>query len=260
MKTYNILFTELDKCDFIVDYEYHGSLNDYTYNGISYKHSPAFYYDYLNNLYNQFLQEWCSLSDDEKMVARGMAHLLMHKRYFNESFFYDVPSTETIVGMINDKVPTRDIKMAQFLHDMAKQQITFANQVKNFFENKNLIDGKTDKTTENTSLRYNDVKEEINSNNSSCNALIKTEEHAKNLYQTLYDKFGDTMSVAQISSYFSVTARTVRNWETKGYISNISATSSETKSNGDKKRGEEKRFLTYDIAKSIEIQRKFAKL
>ena len=260
MKTYNILFTELDKCDFIVDYDYHGCLEGYTYNGISYKQSPAFYYDYLNNLYNQFLQEWCSLSDDEKMVVRGMAHMLLHKRYFNESFYYDVPSMETIEGMIHDKVPTRDIKMAQFLHDMAKQQITFANQIKNFFENRNPIYGETDKVIENVSLRHNDIENRTKSDDSSYNTLTEIEEYSKNLYQTLHDKYGDTMSVAQISTYFKVTPRTIRNWESKGIIKNISTTSAETKSNGGKKRGEEKRFLTYDIASNIEMQRKFAKL
>ena len=51
MKAYGKLFEELDKCEFIVDYEYNDSLEDYTYNGVTYKQSPTFYYDYLNNLY-----------------------------------------------------------------------------------------------------------------------------------------------------------------------------------------------------------------
>ena len=83
---------------------------------------------------------------------------------------------------------------------------------------------------------------------------------SKTVYQALHEKYGDTMSVKQLAEYFKVGKRTIFEWERKGYITNISTKSYETTSAGHKKRGEEKRYLTSDIAKSVEMQRKFSRL
>ena len=76
MRAYVKLFQELDRCEFIVDYEYKGNIDDYEYNGITYSQSSAFYYDYLNNLYNDFLVEWSSLGEEDRTVAHGMMNLM----------------------------------------------------------------------------------------------------------------------------------------------------------------------------------------
>ena len=80
------------------------------------------------------------------------------------------------------------------------------------------------------------------------------------IYQALYSEFGSTISVKQLCKVFGVHSRTIYNWEQKGYITNINSTSDDTTSSGHKKRGEEKRYLTSDVAKSIELCRKFNEL
>lgn len=251
MKAYDILFSELDKCEFTIDYEYKGELEDYTYNGISYSQSSAYYFNFLNNLYTDFLTEWCSLSEDEKKVAHGRMELILSKRFISDEFFYDVPSVEIVEAMKNDmSVPRDDVKMAMFLHEMSAQQKFFLEQVNNFLNGNHqpndeqlIFSGKSNETKECDSLSHDDMGNNI-----------------QNLYQLLHEKYGDTMTVKQLCDFFHVSARTISNWEQKGLVINISETSNEYTAIGHKKRGDEKRYLTSDIATNIELQRKFSKL
>lgn len=80
------------------------------------------------------------------------------------------------------------------------------------------------------------------------------------IYQALYKEYGSTISVKQLCEVFKVHSRTIYNWEQKGYITNINPTSDDITSSGHKKRGEEKRYLTSDVAKSVELCRKFNEL
>ena len=41
MKKYEILLRELDRCEYIVDYQYTGKLLDYTYNSITIEQREA---------------------------------------------------------------------------------------------------------------------------------------------------------------------------------------------------------------------------
>jgi hypothetical protein len=102
------------------------------------------------------------------------------------------------------------------------------------------------------------TEEHITNNNeketTTCSNINNT------IYQALYNKYGSTISVKQLCEVFGVHSRTIYNWEQKGYITNINPTSDDTTSLGHKKRGEEKRYLTSDVAKSIELCRKFNEL
>ena len=250
MKAYVNLFKELDRCEFIVDYEYKGNIDDYEYNGITYSQSSAFYYNYLNNLYNDFLVEWSSASEDDKTVARGMMDLILSKRFISDEFFFDVPSIEIVEAMRNDKsVPRNDVKMAVFLHEMSAQQKFFLKQVKNFL---------------NGNHQPNDVQQTFTGENyetaEDYSSSLDIKNNTQNLYQLLHEKYGDTITVKQLCDFFHVTSRTVANWELKGLVTNISETSNEYTAIGHKKRGDEKRYLTSDIATNIELQRKFSKL
>ena len=251
MRAYVKLFQELDRCEFIVDYEYKGNIDDYEYNGITYSQSSAFYYDYLNNLYNDFLVEWSSLGEEDRTVAHGMMNLMLSKRFISGEFFFDVPSIEIVEAMKNDKgVPNDNVKMAMFLYEMSAQQKFFLEQVKNFLNGNHqpndeqlIFSGKSNETKECDSLSHDDMGNNI-----------------QNLYQLLHEKYGDTMTVKQLCDFFHVSARTISNWEQKGLVINISETSNEYTAIGHKKRGDEKRYLTSYIATNIELQRKFSKL
>ena len=133
MNAYKTLFTELDRCDYLVDYQYAGDLSDYLYNGVTYEESTEVYSQKLEKMYVDFLSEWGELSDAARSAAKGMMELIVSKRYLNGDFFFDVPSSETVDAMKNDKgVPHQSVKMARFVHDMAEHQKFYLNRVAEF--------------------------------------------------------------------------------------------------------------------------------
>lgn len=133
MKAYEILFAELDKCEFVIDYEYKGKIEDYTYNGITYSQSSEFYFNHLKKLYNDFKREWTTLSEEDKAVAKSGMKLIFDVRFMYNDFFFDVPNAETVSAMRNDiYVPKRNVEMAFFLYQMAEQQKFFLKQVTDF--------------------------------------------------------------------------------------------------------------------------------
>lgn len=150
MKAYEILFEELDRCEFVIDYEYKGKLEDYTYNGITYSQSSEFYFNHLKNLYNNFRREWTTLSEEDKAVAKSGMKLIFDVRFIYNDFFFDVPDAETVEAMRNDRyVPQKDVEMAFFLYKMAEQQKFFLRQVTDFLElTQKTNDNKTSTTEE----------------------------------------------------------------------------------------------------------------
>lgn len=134
MSAYKTLFTELDRCDYIVDYQYTGELADYSYNDVTYEEATEAYSQKLERLYIDFLAEWDEISDTARKAAKGMMELIVSKRYMYGGFFFDVPSSETVDAMINDNaVPRQSVKMARFVHDMVEQQKFYLDRVAEFF-------------------------------------------------------------------------------------------------------------------------------
>lgn len=133
MSAFKTLFTELDRCDYIVDYQYTGELADYSYNDVTYEESTEVYSQKLERLYIDFLAEWGDMSDAARNAAKGMMELIVSKRYMYGEFFFDVPSSEIVDAMINDNaVPRQSVKMARFLHDMAELQKFYLERVAEF--------------------------------------------------------------------------------------------------------------------------------
>lgn len=252
MKKHEALLSELDRCEYVLDDQYTGTLANYAYNGVTYEQSSYVYGCILEAMYNDFLSEWVTLSDAEQKAVTGKIELIISKRYSYGSFYFDVPSSELIDAMTDDSgVPKQSVEIARFLHDMAEQQRFYILRVVQFLgiqlekEELHLV---PEKVAEEQSV--SDIADE-----ETPESLM-----AKTVYQTLHQRYGDTMSAKQLTEYFKVGARTIYDWERKGYITNISAKSYETTSSGHKKRGEEKRYLTSDIAKSVEMQRIFSRL
>lgn len=169
MKTYEILFTELDRCEFTIDYEYTGELEDYTYNGITYNQSSEFYFNHLKKLYTDFLSEWTTLSEEDRKIAHNRIQLLFDNRFISDDFFFDVPDIETVEAMKNDRyVPKKDIEMAFFLYKMSSQQKFFLRKVTDFF---NLTTPSSNTQTD-----------------TSENSLTKPQEHTYNFNKKAIDK------------------------------------------------------------------------
>lgn len=251
MKKYHTLMSELDRCEYIVDFQYTGTLEGYSYNGITYEQSSETYAQILNSMYLDFLAEWSTLSETERDTAHEMFELIVSKRYINGVFFFDTPSQETITSMSEDSgVPQQSVDMARFLLEMSRQQQFYLERLKRFMNGTHHTDTST---IENISV--DDACSEVNTETEYPDAVT-----VQNIYQELHAKYGDTMSVKQLCEFFKVVERTIYTWERKGYLSNISVTSEEKTSAGHKKRGDTKLYLTYDIAQNVEMQRKFNKL
>ena len=252
MKKHETLLSELDRCEYVLDGQYIGTLANYAYNGITYEQSSYAYGHMLEAMYNDFLAEWATLSDAEQKAVIGKVELIISKRYSYGKFFFDVPSSELIDAMANDSgVSKQSVEIARFVHDMADLQKFYILRVVQFLgiqldkEELHLVLGKAEEEQ-----NISDIVEE-----ETTESLID-----KTVYQTLHQLYGETMSSKQLADFFKVSVRTIFEWERKGYITNISTKSYETTSSGHKKRGEEKRYLTSDIAKSVEMQRMFSRL
>ena len=257
MSAYQILLTELDRCDYIVDYQYTGCLSDYTYNGVTYAETSEAYSRRLERLYLDFLNEWSTLSEADKQAAKGMMELIVAKRYSYGTFFFDVPTLETVNAMAEDSgVSRQSVKMARFVSEMAGCQKFYLLRTAQFF-------GITGVGDEQPPVVVEVMPVQIEQDNGSENTEGKDVTYSDiddTIYQALYKEYGSTMSVKQLCKVFNVQSRTIYNWEQKGYITNVNQTSDETTSSGHKKRGEEKRYLTSDVARSIELRRKLNEL
>lgn len=134
MSAYQILLTELDRCEYVVDYQYTGQLSEYTYNGVTYEESTEKYSQKLEKMYLDFLNEWGTLSDAEKQSAKGMMELIVAKRYLYGNFFFDVPTLETVNAMAEDSgVSRQSVIMARFVSEMAGCQKFYLRRVAQFF-------------------------------------------------------------------------------------------------------------------------------
>ena len=135
MSAYKTLFTELIRCDYIVDFLYTGELEVYSYNDVTYVESTESYSRKLGRLYIDLLSEWDEMSDNEREAAKGMMKHIVSTRYIYGGFYFDVPSSEIVNAMANDRgVPRQYVKMARFLHDMAEQQKFYLERVAKFME------------------------------------------------------------------------------------------------------------------------------
>lgn len=253
MEKSRLLFEELDKCIYQHSFEYNGSLEEYTYNGITYAQSSVTYYTQLLGMYREFLNEWVRLSEEERMVVCTLFDEIKNKRYIDRSFFFDVPTIETIQSMVDDGAPRKDVEMARFANDMSQQQCYFLNKVTKFLETPSDFSQEIDTSINNHNCYHDPLYV------SESDQQDKTSKDTT-LYQRLHELYGETITANQLSDFYQVGKRTIANWESRGYIENISSTNDELKSDGKKKRGEEKRYLTSQVAQNIEMQIKFNKL
>lgn len=224
-----ILFDELDKCVYLQDFEYKGAIEDYKYNGIAYAESAITYYSVLLRMYRDFLFEWATLSEVDRLVVRRLFNEIKNKRYIDGSFFFDVPTLETIQAMASDRVPRRDIEMARFVYDMAQQQCYFLNEVMTFLE-------KDTKQVQTSPLKETDVEVAIR----------------------LLSDYPEILSTSDLATIFNKTEHTIRDWERQGKIINVAEDAIDDKelnSNGHRKRRMALQFRKADIISSMNLRK-----
>ena len=229
MSAYKTLFSELDRCDFIVDYEYKGCLEDYTYNGVSYAQSSVTYYSILLGLYRDFLTEWVTLTEEEKGVVRMFFAEIKNKRYMYDTFFFEVPTRENVLDLFNDKhVPKKSKEMARFVYDMAGQQTYFLMEVMKFFEGNSILSQST----------------------------ITQKTDTEIVIEMLAD-YPDILSTSDMAKIFDRSEYTIREWESKGKLINVAEDALEdkdTNSNGHKKRRKSLQFRKCDIIQDMNLR------
>ena len=234
MSAYKTLFTELDRCDFIVDYEYKGCLEDYTYNGVSYAQSSVTYYSILLGLYRDFLTEWVTLTEEEKGVVRMFFAEIKNKRYMYDTFFFEVPTRENVLDLFNDKhVPKKSKEMARFVYDMAGQQTYFLMEVMKFFEGNSILSQST----------------------------ITQKTDTEIVIEMLAD-YPDILSTSDMAKIFDRSEYTIREWESKGKLINVAEDALEdkdTNSNGHKKRRMSLQFRKSDIIQDMNLREMLTK-
>ena len=224
-----ILFDELDKCEYLHDFEYKGAIEDYKYNGITYAESAITYYSKLLRMYRDFLCEWAALSEVDRLVMQRLFAEIKNKRYIDDAFFFDVPTSATIQAMVSDKVPRRDIEMARFIYDMAQQQCYFLNEVMSFLE-------KDAKQVQSSPLKETDVEVAIR----------------------LLSDYPEILSTSHLSTIFNKTEHTIRDWERQGKIINVAEDAIDDKdlnSNGHRKRRMALQFRKADIISSMNLRK-----
>ena len=79
-------------------------------------------------------------------------------------------------------------------------------------------------------------------------------------FEKKLENYGDLLSVKDLTEIFGCTPRTISNWETKGWIVNVAATSDEVNAAGRKKRGQEKRYRKDSILRSVLLQERYLAL
>ena len=230
MEKSRLLFEELDKCIYQHSFEYNGSLEEYTYNGITYAQSSVTYHTQLLGMYREFLYEWAELSEIEKDVACKIFNEIKYRRYIDNSFFFDVPTEEAIQSMLYDRVPRKDIEMVRFVYEMAQQQCYFLNEVMVFLE-------KDTKQVQSSPLKETDIEVAVR----------------------LLSDYPEILSTSDLSSIFNKTEHTIRDWERQGKIINVAEDAIDDKdlnSNGHRKRRMALQFRKADIISSMNLRKK----
>lgn len=229
MEKSRLLFEELDKCEYLRNFEYEGTIEGYKYNGITYAETAITYYSALLRMYRDFLCEWAALSETDRPVVRRLFNEIKNKRYIDGSFFFDVPTLGTIQAMTSDRVPRRDIEMVRFIYEMAQQQCYFLNEVMTFLENDT-------RQIQSSPLTETDVEVAIR----------------------LLADYPDILSTSDLATIFDKSKRTIRDWERQGKIINVAEDAIDDKglnSNGHRKRRMALQFRKVDIINSMNLRK-----
>lgn len=228
---------ELTRCDYTSTPN--GALEDFTYNNVSYVQGSNTYQRILEN---SFIAFKTSVLDAYLQSKDSIPAILRDFRKAQTEIYYDIPDNDYIKGMENDARNNdnyslrQSIREAYFLNEMVGIQKWFIKEAIDYLEGftEKVEHKKKDSTTE-------PIREQENK-----------------LYRRL-SEYGEFLSVADLTQIFNCVPRTITNWEKDGIIFNVAKKSDDINSIGHRKRGQEKRYRTDDILRSVVLQEKFNK-
>ena len=229
--------SELTRCDYtLIPNE---ALDDFTYNDVSYAQGWETYQRLLADSFSDFK----SCVFEASLQSRdSLSAILADFRKAQTETYYDIPNDDYIKGMENDAKNNdnyslkQDIRKAYFLNEMVRVQKWYIGEAIAFLEGFSGEEKKAQKKKEATP--------------------VPIKEQESKLSRRL-SEYGDFLTVADLTQIFGCTPRTITNWEKDGIIVNVAKKSDDINIVGRRKRGQEKRYRTEAVLRSVVLQEKF---
>ena len=228
---------ELTRCDYssITD----GVLEDFTYNNVTYAQGWEAYQKVLADSFSEFK---ACIFEASLQSKDSLSAILADFRKAQVETYYDIPDSDYIKGMENDtrgnnnRSLKQSISKAYFLNEMVRIQKGFLGEAIDYLEGFTGTDNKAQKKKEAPS-------EPIREQESKLSRRLS--------------EYGEFLTVADLTQIFDCTSRTITNWEKDGIIVNVAKKSDDLNAVGHRKRGQEKRYRTEAVLRSVALQEKF---
>ena len=228
---------ELTRCDYTTITN--GVLEDFTYNGVTYAQGSETYQKILADSFSDFK---ACIFEASLQSKDSLSAILSDYRKAQMETYYDIPDSDYIKGMENDtrnndnRSLRQSIREAYFLNEMVRIQRWYIEEAIDYLEE---FTGDTKKTQKKKDASAAPIKEK-----------------ESKLSRRLSD-YGEFLTVADLTQIFDCSSRTITNWEKDGIIVNVAKKSEEINAAGHRKRGQEKRYRTEAILRSVVLQEKF---
>ena len=228
---------ELTRCDYTTITN--GVLEDFTYNNVTYAQGAETYRRKLADSFSDF--KACVL-DTSLQNKDSLSVVLADFRKAQIETYYDIPDSDYIKAMENDarnndnRSLRQSIREAYFLNEMVRLQKWYIGEAIDFLEG---FSGEEKKAQ----------KKKV----APTETIIEQE---SKLSKRL-SEYGEFLTVADLTQIFDCVPRTITNWEKEGIINNVAKKSDEINAVGHRKRGQEKRYHTEAILRSVVLQEKF---
>lgn len=227
---------ELTRCDYTTTTN--GVLEDFTYNGITYAQGSQTYQRLLADSFSDFKE--CvfeaSLQNRDSLSA-----ILSDYRKAQVETYYDIPDSDYIKGMENDarnndnRSLRQSIREAYFLNEMVGVQKWYIGEAIDYLEG------------------FVGEEKKIQKKVAPTETVLEQE---SKLSRRLAE-YGEFLTVADLTQIFNCVPRTITNWEKDGIIVNVAKKSDDINAVGRRKRGQEKRYRTEAVLRSVVLQEKF---
>lgn len=227
---------ELTRCDYtLIPNEV---LDDFTYNDVTYAQGWETYQRILADSFSDFK---ACIFEASLQSKDTLSAILADFRKAQMDTYYDIPNRDYIKGMENDAKNNenyslkQDIRKAYFLNEMVRVQKWYVAEAIDYLEG---FTG-TEKKAHKKEVPSEPVKEQ------------------ESKLSRRLSEYGEFLTVADLTQIFDCTSRTITNWEKDGIIVNVAKKSDDLNAVGHRKRGQEKRYRTEAVLRSVVLQEKF---